>query len=123
MEDEKSDLQRQLQNEKNARQLQEQFNEDQQKIQQALHKEQITTEAQKVGMVAGTVSRVLVETSEGLGKGGKFRLVCSQVEVTGVSVQLSQKICVAEPTFVTVVCRILILYIFFTSTFFNNSFQ
>lgn len=71
MEDEKSDLQRQLQNEKNARQLQEQFNEDQQKIQQALHKEQITTEAQKVGMVVGTVSRVLVETSEGLGKGGK----------------------------------------------------
>uniref|UniRef100_K1QP98 Ankyrin repeat domain-containing protein 26 n=1 Tax=Magallana gigas TaxID=29159 RepID=K1QP98_MAGGI len=47
LEDEKSDLQRQLQNEKNARQLQEQFNEDQQKIQQALHKEQITTEAQK----------------------------------------------------------------------------
>lgn len=113
MEDEKSDLQRQLQNEKNARQLQEQFNEDQQRIQQALHKEQITTEAQKVGMVAGTVSRVLVETSEGLGKGVKFRLVCSQVEVTGVSVQLSQKICVAVPTFVTVVCRILILYIFF----------
>lgn len=47
LEDEKSDLQRQLQNEKNARHLQEQFNEDQQKIQQALHKEQITTEAQK----------------------------------------------------------------------------
>ncbi|XP_062588360.1 uncharacterized protein LOC134250039 isoform X5 [Saccostrea cucullata] len=47
LEDEKSDLQRQLQNERNARQLQEQFNEDQQKIQQALHSEQIKSEAEK----------------------------------------------------------------------------
>ena len=48
LEEEKEELQRLLSNEKNARQLQEKINEEQQRFQQHLHDESMKTSSQKV---------------------------------------------------------------------------
>ena len=48
LEEEKEELQRLLSNEKNARQLQEKINEEQQRFQQHLHDESLKTSSQKV---------------------------------------------------------------------------
>ena len=51
LEEEKEELQRLLSNEKNARQLQEKINEEQQRFQQHLHDESMKTSSQKVHVV------------------------------------------------------------------------